>query len=223
MLETNFSSFVEEDGELSFSVLSRTVLQDSHKSSFDTLNSAFQSQRLLLKATSSFAKEFTCTEFSRSTHSVVHKKDAEVVLLHEFLRLHLNQLANNIFDPYPRLDQTSFYPSQKDLLNDMAKKSNTTLVVDKHNRYNQPGAIRFPPREAPYLTTNLEDNSMSVLASLHRLLLEENLSGLEVLHTLNPQPLTVQPLNMEVDVDVPITTTNSNSQLANTMPLNEWL
>ena len=85
MLKNHFSSFIEEDGELSFSVLSRTVLQDSHKSSFDTLNNAFKAQRLHLQAAASLLEVMDWVVFTRSTHTFFNHGDVEVQLLKEFL------------------------------------------------------------------------------------------------------------------------------------------
>ena len=55
--ENHLSAFVEEDGELSFSVLSRTVLADSTKSSFKTINKAYLGQSLYHDAMAELDKD----------------------------------------------------------------------------------------------------------------------------------------------------------------------
>lgn len=223
MLETHFSSFVEEDGELSFSVLSRTVLQDSHKSSFHTLNNAFKAQSLHLKATASLTKEFGCTEFSRSLHSNINRTDSEVVCLQVFLLQHINQLRDNIFNPYPPLGNSNFYKSQKEVLQDMALPCHTTHSVGLNSTGASPGGVRCPPKDMCFLSKDLLDKGQSVLASLHRLLLEDNLSGLEVKYVLQPDPLVPGPLVMDVFNYEPVPEPTTHIFEGEAMSLDKWL
>ena len=223
MLKNHFSSFIEEDGELSFSVLSRTVLQDSHKSSFDTLNNAFKAQRLHLQAAASLLEELDCVDFSRSTHTFFNHGDIEVQLLKEFLLQHINQLRDNIFDPYPPLAKAAFYKPRLDLLKEMAQTSQTAHMVGTNFEWCSPALVRFPPREAPFQNGPLLDQSHSVLASLHRLFLEDNLNGLDIRYILQPEPVVATPMVFD-DLNYSMSRNTATEHVEKElMSLTDWL
>lgn len=158
-LHHNLFSFVEEDGELSFSVLSRTVLGDSYKSSFDSLNKVYQGQHLLLQSTTELSKDFGVFVTSLSNHPRIYETDEEVVILQQFLHQHLLNIELQTLKTYPPLGKNGFYPS--------LTPDKPTLEID----------ISTSNTVLPYLPCNLLLTAEDVLSDVHRLLVKNPAAG----------------------------------------------
>lgn len=132
MLESNFANFIEEDGELSFSVLSRTVINDTCKASFDHLNKAYQGQTLLSKASHELIDDFGVFS-GTSKHPTVSVSSAEVKGLADFFKTSLQQLQLNQFQTYPTLTTSHYEPKAKmDLITAQLASSTPHLQLTPH-------------------------------------------------------------------------------------------
>ncbi len=107
--ENNLPAFIEEDGELSFSVLSRTVLADSTKSSFATMNKAFTGQSMYREAMQDLTQDLECFSRTANQHTVLNENSAEVKELSKFLAAHLKSIEQGQLQIYPKLASGSFY------------------------------------------------------------------------------------------------------------------
>ena len=96
LLQKSFNSFVEEDGELSFSVLSRSTLKDTNKSNFQFLNSSYQAQLLYLEATKDLQNDFGVFA-NQSSHEFILETQQEVKSLKTFLESFLTSIHLNCF------------------------------------------------------------------------------------------------------------------------------
>ena len=107
--ENNLLAFIEEDGELSFSVLSRTVLADSTKSSFKTLNKAYSGQYLYRQAMKDLQEDLESFSRTTSLHIILTEEAEEVKQLAKFLELHFKSLQQDTLEIYPALKKVVWY------------------------------------------------------------------------------------------------------------------
>lgn len=180
--EEHLEAFIEEDGELSFSVLSRTVLADSSKSSFETLNRAYSGQHMYKEAMADLDTDLHCFTRSSSLHTLLDQYSDEVAQLGNFLQLHYESLQTESFKIYKPLDKgaTAYLnPAQQD-------PQSLWLFLSPQQLQEQPALnLKIQELEPPSLIQRLEET----LNTVEQTLSVNNLSGIEVKYILFPEDL----------------------------------
>lgn len=177
--EDNLPAFIEEDGELSFSVLSRTVLADSTKSSFATMNKAYIGQSMYREAMKDLNTDLDCFSRTASLHTVLEENSDEVKALSKFLRTHLKSIKTGHLQIYPKLSTgAKFYEGAETFLGvPYVISLNTTTIKD------DPLLDLLIPEFEPPSLEHLVDQ---VLNSVDKSLLEANSAGCEIQYALKP-------------------------------------
>lgn len=175
-------AFIEEDGELSFSVLSRTVLGDTSKSSFNVLNKAYKSQHLYKEAMADLEKDLNCFTRTASLHTILDEESSEVKQLSQFLEQHFRSLQKGTLEIYSKLGSKGlFYPATTE--KEAARYHRTLVLEDATVAHSSIEVItQFEP-------LSLQDCLEETLNSLEKTLLEQNFAGCEVKYILLPQDL----------------------------------
>ena len=180
--EENLYALIEEDGELSFSVLSRTVLADSSKSSFHTLNKAYVGQSMYRQAMAELDTDLQTFSREASLHVVLSVNSKEVDCLSKFLELHLRTVHRGSLKIYPRLGKgASFY----DAPNVETSKSYVLTLDCAYLRSTPSARLSVPAFEPPSIFLCMDE----LLNSVANKLLENNNCGTEIKHLLYPQEL----------------------------------
>jgi len=180
--QQNLPAFIEEDGELSFSVLSRTVIADCSKSSFQTLNKAYTGQSLYREAMSELEGDLQCFSRSASLHTILEANSKEVEQLSKFLDLHLRCMHRGSFKLYPPLQKGVYFYSAPS--SDASKSY--VIVLDIAKMRNTPStALAVHLFEPP----SISDRVNEVLNDVANSLLVDNFSGSEVKYILCPEDL----------------------------------
>ena len=188
MLTTGFSNFNEEDGELSFSVLSRTVINDTCKASFSHLNSAYQGQNLLKSAASDLISDFGVFA-GASSHQKISSTAPEVKALIAFFKRAFLEIKANSFQHYPPLQNQVFYEPK-------AKVLAALRAIQLQNQFpasQQASTTSFMP-------TSLPELAATVLEDLQRLLIRPNSFATVTERQLHPpSPIETEPLSYSPD------------------------
>ena len=182
--ENHLSAFVEEDGELSFSVLSRTVLADSTKSSFKTINKAYLGQSLYHDAMAELDKDLQSFTRTASLHVILSDESAEVEKLVDFLNYHIQSIRQGNLRIYPTLKEgVKFYEAPSTVEHsDYRISLNLALLAEQPDL-----ELSIKNYEPPNLPQQLEE----VLNSIETTLLVDNASGCEIRYLLYPQELEI--------------------------------
>ena len=177
--QQNLPAFIEEDGELSFSVLARTVLADTTKSSFDTLNNAYQGQQLYKEAMTDLEKDLDCFSRTASQHTVLLPEAKEVCRLKEFLEHHFNTLQTGTLEIYPKMAKgAAFYLGTTD-----NKKGQETIKLYLDSPEWEP-AMDLAIRE--FEPPDLQQSMKDLLSTLDTTLNTSNFEGVVVKNILDP-------------------------------------
>ena len=146
--QQNLAAFIEEDGELSFSVLSRTVLADSSKSSFDTLDRAYKGQQLYKTAMVDLEQDLHSFTRTASLHVILGRNSAEVQCLSKFLQQHVQSLRTGFFSIYSKLGRGVIsYPGPDVQPTTLSKVCLSNLSIQKNKQLE----LIITEFEPPYL------------------------------------------------------------------------
>lgn len=178
--ETNLPAFIEEDGELSFSVLSRTVLSDSTKSSFATMNKAYSGQSMYHEAMADLSNDLQCFSRTASLHTVLKENSAEVEALSRFLKTHLKSIKREQLQIYPKLSSgAKFYEGAETFLG-----APYVISLDATSLVEEPSLdLLIPDLEPPSIEYSLDQ----VLNAVQTSLSEGNFAGIEIKYALQPE------------------------------------
>jgi hypothetical protein len=180
--ENNLAAFIEEDGELSFSVLSRTVLADSSKSSFTTLNKAYSGQYMYRQAMSELQTDLDCFTRTSNLHVILHSTSDEVKQLSQFLDNHFQSIMQDGLSIYVPMTKGSFcYENQAS----MTANSQIIFLSDVSLQSDPQLALSIKQLEPPSLQLSLDQ----LLNTVENTLLDHNVSGCTVNYVLNPVEL----------------------------------
>ena len=109
MMKDNFANFVEEDGEIAFSLLARSILSTSDKSDFHKLNRNFQMISIYLDIQNDFLKDIGARP-KRNHHRKI-QDGPEVQALVAHFRSVINEMANGTWK-YETSMQKKFLPPE---------------------------------------------------------------------------------------------------------------
>lgn len=175
-------AFVEEDGELSFSVLSRTVLGDTTKSSFATLNKAYKSQQLYKEAMADFDQDANCFSRTASLHTVLDEDSAEVKQLAKFLSLHFQSIQAGKLNIYTKLTKDNFAYSARTSTEATSQTISLSFAeISSLDTLN----LSIPLFESASTQHKVDET----LNSIEKTLFEDNYSGAEIRYILQPEEL----------------------------------
>lgn len=184
----NLAAFIEEDGELSFSVLSRTVLADTTKSSFDTMNKAYMGQHMYREAMNDLDQDLHCFTRTASLHTILDPYSHEVFQLTCFLKQHFLSLQEWRFEMYPKLGKGAFGylpPTETDTSTQRIKLHLDQLLKDS--------SLGFLINE--FEPPSLQHRFDELLNSLDGTLLQKNISGFDVKYIFSPEDLISESSN----------------------------
>ena len=195
MLHTGFSNFNEEDGELSFSVLSRKVIGDTCKASFSHLNNAYQSQNLLKSAASDLISDFGVFA-GTSNHQKISPNAPEVKALLAFFKSAFQEIRANSFICYPPLKNQVYYEPKVKVL----------AAIRAAQLQNQLPAS-YQAHLTSFIPTSLPDHAATVLEDLQHLLIRPSSFATVTERQLHPpspietKPLSYSPDNCDISVE----------------------
>ena len=194
--ENNLLAFIEEDGELSFSVLSRTVLADSTKSSFKTLNKAYSGQYLYRQAMEDLQEDLESFSRTTSLHIILTEEAEEVKQLAKFLELHFKSLQQDTLEIYPALKKGIIYYEDPVA----STKEECTILLNTATLEKDPSLdLSIPLFEPPSMQHCLNE----ILNTIENALLDNNFSGCEIKYILHPEDLeSVSTSSSDSDVEM---------------------
>ena len=172
-MRADYSNFMEEDGEIAFSVLARSILRDSDKSSFRRLNANFQLMPFLFEVQADLMSESGSTSYCQmKDHPELKEDNAEVLIL----RLHFISVINDM--------KQGWWSSEK-----IQGRTYPKLALAKFN---------YVPQER-LVTQDLQALFDKNLRATKSLLQARNVSGSELLAEFKAMGITSMKDFMELD------------------------